>query len=157
MQTVWFSLLLVSLISGIVSVLGAGSAFEKYLQYFCALLLTLALLSPIAALNGGDVVLPDLFPEGQEQEFGQVPQAYLKQFEAEIENAVSELLWERLTLPKDACLPIATAKDQEGVPILCRVEVRLYTLKAAAKTAAIRSLLEEACGCDIVIREDVRI
>ena len=157
MQSIWLSLLLVSLVSGVISVFGAGGAFEKYLQYFCALLLTLALLLPISALKEGDIVFPDLFPEGQESELGKVPQAYLRQFETETEKAVSKLLWEQLSLSKDACLPIATAVDQKGMPTLFRVEVRLYTLKAAAKTARVRSLLEEACGCEIVIVENVRM
>lgn len=157
MQTVWLSILLVSLVSGVVFVFGAGGAFEKYLQYFSALLLTLALLVPLSTLTDGDFDISSLFPETQEQGQEQVPQAYLRQFEAETERAVSELLAGQLSLEKGACLPIATAKDEGGIPMLCRVEIRLYTLKAVAKTAAIRALLEEACGCEVVIVEEVHI
>lgn len=157
MKTIWLSLLLVSLLSGILSVFGAGSAYEKYLQYFCALLLTLALLVPISAVKEGEFSFPDLFPEGQISEVGKVPQAYLRQFEAETEKAISELLHQKLSLSKGTCLPVATAKDEAGMPILCRVEVRLLSLKAVAKTASIRSLLEEACGCEIIIVEDIRL
>ena len=157
MGTVLLSLLATCLTAGVIATLGEGGAYEKYLQYVCALLLCLVLLIPLSRLTKEEFWDPDLFFDGASSEVEKVPQAYLKQFEVEIERAVSALLKDEFALAEDACRPIATAVDEKGMPTLCRLEIRLYTLKGAALTGKIKHTLEEACGVEVVIVEDVRI
>ena len=156
MKTVLLAVLAASLTVGIIQAIGTGDSFDKYLRYVCALLLTLALLSPLSALLYGELSFSALFPEGEAPPAEVVPEQYLRHFETEIETAVSRLLKEEFSLQIDACRPVASAKDEEGVPKLVHLEIRLYTLKGAALTGKIRDRLEEACGCGVTVVEDVR-
>ena len=157
MGTVLLSLLVICLAAGAVGALTEGGGFEKYLQYICALLLCLGLLLPLSRLTTEELLDPELFPDGAETEAEKVPEAYLRQFETEIERAVTALLESEFSLAANACRPVATAVDDKGMPTLCRLEVRLYTLKGAALTGKIKRTLEDACGVQVVIVEDVRL
>ena len=85
-----------------------------------------------------------------------VPEEYLRRFETEIEGAVSNLLKEEFSLEIDEVRPIASAKDENGIPVLYHLEVRLYTLRSAALTGKIRKRLEKAVGCAVDLTEEVR-
>ena len=157
MASLLLAVISTALVTGVVTALGAGGSYEKYLRYFCALLLTLTLLSPLAGLIDGGFDVADLFPgvgNGMEEA---VPDAFLREFELQTEQAVRQLLENEYSLAKNACMPIVSAEDVNGTPVLVRVEVRLYTVKAAALTGQIRKRLQQACGCEIVITEDVRL
>ena len=156
MNTILLSILGVSLVSGVITALGAGG-FERYLQYFCALLLTVVLLSPLMSLLDRDFSFPDLLGEMTESTEQQVPEMYLRAFEEEIETLAGKLLWEKLSLKEADCMVFATAEDQAGMPVLCKVTVKLKTLASVIKTASIRKLLQDECGCEIEIEEDVHI
>lgn|GEM_PF-2271109 len=143
------------LTAGIVKALGAGSAFEKYLRYVCALLLTLGLLSPLRSLLQAELPFPDFTLSGDESNEEQVPDAFLRQFEYATEEAASALLEKELSLGKDACSVRAFARDENGLPRLMRLEVTVRTLKGAAATGKIRERLEQTCGCEVQVREDI--
>lgn len=156
MKTTLIAVLTVALTVGLLQALGNGSAFEKYLRYISALLLTLTLLSPLSQLINGDFSFEDLFIKQENTVAETVPEAYLRRFETEIENAVSSLLKEEFSLEFDQARPVASAEDAGGTPVLACLELRLYTLKGAAFTGKIRKRLEQALGCKVSIVEDVR-
>ncbi len=155
MQNILIAVLAASISAGIITALGTGGKAEKYLRYFSALLLTLAILSPLCSFFQNGFSFSELFPEGDNAHVEAVPQRFLRQFETEIEKAVSALLEDEFLLAKGDCLPIATAEDRDGMPVLLQVELRVYTLRGALLTGKIRECLEKACGCKIVITEEV--
>ena len=154
MASVLTTLLTAVLTAGVVKILGEGSAFDKYLRYLCALLLTIGLLSPLKSLFEGDFSLSDYIPQADfEQEA--VPESFLRSFEYETEKAVAEILFSEFSLDSAACQTVAKAEDENGLPKLTSVSVSLHTLKGAAQTGQIRRYLEGALGCEIIIREEI--
>ena len=156
MKELVFSVLGTCLVGGIVGVLGVGSHARRYIRYICALLLTLCLLRPLSELTPNGLDLSDLLIDGTQIE-QTVPTEYLRQFEQQMDRSLTVLLKEQLSLGENSILVIASAEDHGGQPVLVQVKVRLFDLKAAAYTGRIRSILEQACGCTIVVEEDVHI
>ena len=142
------------LTAGAVKVLGSGTAFDKYIRYVCALLLTLGILRPLKTLLEGEISLPEFSVSGEE--VGQaVPEAFLRNFEYQTEKAVEEALLAQFSLDGTECRVVAKAEDKDGLPKLKSVTVSLYTLKGAALTGQIRRYLEGELGCEIAIREEI--
>ena len=148
------SVMMTVMVAGIVKALGSGTFFDKYIRYICALLLTLGMLSPLGSLQETELTFPD-FTQTEEGGKEQVPDSFLRRFEYETEEAVMQLLQEEFSLDREVCQAVAYAKDEGGVPKLFRVQVTLHTLKGAALTGDIRKRLEQACGCEVYIREDI--
>jgi len=157
MMSMLLAVLSASLLAGVVNALGTGSGFEKYLRYFCALLLTLALLAPLGELKNIDTGWEEVLPEGDSAKTEQVPEQFLRRFESETEKAVLVLLEEEFSLSKKEVGVAAMAEDREGMPVLARLELTLYTVRGAALTGMVARRLEQACGCRVVITEMIRL
>ena len=156
MKSVVLALLTVSLTAGLLQAIGAHGSFEKYLRYVSALLLTLVLLSPLEGLKNGELSFSGLLWKDDLPVTEAVPEEYLRRFEQEVERAVSDLLEKEFSLQIDEVRPIASAEDENGVAVLCHLEIRLYTPRGAMLTGKIRKCLKEAVGCRVTIVEDVR-
>ena len=156
MRELVFSVLCTCLAGGIVGVLGVGGHARRYIQYICALIVTLCLLRPLFAISLDGLDFSNLFSDSTEI-LQTVPKEYLRQFERQMDTSLTSLLKEQLSLEEGSFLVMASAEDRQGQPILSQVKVRLFSLKAAAYTGRIRAILEESCGCTIVVEEDVHI
>ena len=154
MKEFLFSLLTAVLAAGMIKALGAGTVYDKYLRYVCALLLTLGLLSPLRALMEADLALPE-FSFGDKESTLPVPESFLRRFEYETEEAVAALLEAEFSFGKEICGVKAVAEDDGGMPRLILVKVTVRTLKGAAATGKIRKHLETACGCEVQVEEDI--
>ena len=141
------------LTSGVITSLGSGS-FQKYLRYLCALLLTLAILTPLGALLSKEHSFSDLLPTEQESAEA-VPEAFLRQFESEVEKAASRLIEDEFSLPATDFQLTATAKDVNASPSLVHLHLTLYTLKGAAQTGTLKKRLAQACGCEVTVTEEI--
>ena len=154
MGTALLSVMMMVMVAGMVKALGSGTFFDKYLRYICALLLTLGILSPLRSLLETEFSFPD-FIQTESDGVEQVPDSFLRRFEYETEEAVMQLLQEEFSLGRDVCQAVAYAGDEAGMPKLLGVEVTVHTLEGAALTGKIRDRLEQACGCEVRIREDI--
>ena len=120
------------------------------------MIVTLCLLRPLFAITLDGLDFSNLFSDSTEI-LQTVPKEYLRQFERQMDTSLTSLLKEQLSLEEGSFLVMASAEDRQGQPILSQVKVRLFSLKAAAYTGRIRAILEESCGCTIVVEEDVHI